>query len=109
MTIDLPSVVATYFAADRDNEVDAMLGCFARDAVVRDERRTHSGLEEIRRWKADASAKYSYTCVPFSCAKDGERTVVTSHLEGDFPGSPVDLRYFFLLREGKIAELEIVP
>jgi hypothetical protein len=32
---------------------------------------------------------------------------VTSHLVGDFPGSPVDLRYFFVLDGDKIASLEI--
>jgi hypothetical protein len=35
------------------------------------------------------------------------RTVVTSHVAGDFPGSPVDLRYFFRLENDKIVELEI--
>jgi len=36
-------------------------------------------------------------------------TVVTSRLTGNFPGSPVDLRYFFRLEGDKIASLEIVP
>jgi len=34
--------------------------------------------------------------------KDG-KTVVTSHLVGNFPGSPVDLRFFFTLEGGKIS------
>ena len=34
---------------------------------------------------------------------------MTSHLEGDFPGSPLDLRYFFTLDGDKIAALEIIP
>ena len=33
--------------------------------------------------------------------------VVTSHLVGNFPGSPVDLRFFFKLEGDKIASLEI--
>jgi hypothetical protein len=32
---------------------------------------------------------------------------VTSHVVGDFPGSPVNLRYFFVLEGDKIASLEI--
>jgi len=34
---------------------------------------------------------------------------VTSHLVRDFPGSPVDLRYFFILDGDQIAALEIIP
>jgi isoquinoline 1-oxidoreductase beta subunit len=50
-----------------------------------------------------------YTSEPFACeAKDG-KIVVTSHLVGNFPGSPVDLRYFFKLEGDKIASLEIIP
>ena len=40
--------------------------------------------------------------------KDG-KTVVTSRLTGNFPGSPVDLRFFFELEGEKIASLEIIP
>ena len=36
-------------------------------------------------------------------------TVVTSRLNGNFPGSPVNLRFFFRLERGKIALLEIIP
>lgn len=38
---------------------------------------------------------------------EGGRTIVTSHLVGDFPGSPIDLRYLFVLADTKIAQLEI--
>lgn len=40
---------------------------------------------------------------------DKGRIVVTAHLVGDFPGSPTDLRYFFVLEDDKIADLEITP
>jgi hypothetical protein len=35
--------------------------------------------------------------------------VAVHHLEGDFPGGVVDLRFRFTLREGRIAELVIKP
>jgi hypothetical protein len=34
---------------------------------------------------------------------------VTSRVTGSFPGSPVDLRYFFTLGRGRISTLEIKP
>jgi SnoaL-like domain len=108
MSGDLPKPVAAYFAADKvDGE--AVARCFTDDGVVEDEGHTYSGLAEINRWKAEASKKYSYTSEPFACDQKGAMTIVTSRLTGSFPGSPVDLRYFFRLRGEKIASLEIAP
>ena len=56
-----------------------------------------------------ASTQYSYTVKPFSLTMDGTRTVVAARLEGTFPGSPVDLRYAFVLAGDRIEELEIAP
>ncbi|WP_411032808.1 nuclear transport factor 2 family protein [Shinella sp. BYT-45] len=108
MPITLPEPVAAYFAADQ-NDGDAVALCFTENAVVTDERRTHRGRDAIRRWKGEASAKFRYTADPVAVAKEGDQTVVTAHVSGDFPGSPVDLRYAFVLDGGKIARLEIAP
>ena len=70
---------------------------------------THSGPEAIKAWKTAASAKYSYTSEPFAVEQKDGRYIVTSRLTGNFPGSPVDLRYAFRLERGKIASLEITP
>ncbi|MGD9810125.1 MAG: nuclear transport factor 2 family protein [Sphingobium sp.] len=109
MIIELPGVIAEYFAADKKGNAEAISKCFTPDAVVVDEGNTYSGRDAIRQWMANASTQYSYTVEPFALAQEGERIVVTSHLVGNFPGSPVDLRYFFVLKGDKIAELEIVP
>lgn len=109
MTIELPSVIAAYFAADKKRNAEAISDGFTQDAVVVDEGNTYTGRDAIRQWMAHASTQYSYTVEHFALAREGERTVVTSHLVGNFPGSPVDLRYFFILKDDKIAELEIVP
>lgn len=108
MTIDLPRAIAAYFEADRSTDAQAVAQCFAEGAVVKDEGHTYTGLDAIRQWKEDASKKYTYTVEPFAVADDDGRTAVTSHVAGDFPGSPIDLRYFFVLSDEKIAELEIV-
>ena len=108
MSIELPEPIAGYFEADRVNG-DAVARCFSRDAVVRDEDHTYTGIDAIRRWKTEASAKYRYTAVPLASEKQGGTTVVTSRLTGTFPGGAVTLRYFFRLERGKISFLEIVP
>ncbi|MFL9829129.1 nuclear transport factor 2 family protein, partial [Rhodoplanes sp. SY1] len=105
---DLPIAIATYFATDRRDGA-AAAGCFAPDAVVKDEGYTYVGIAEIRRWKDASSAKYDYTSEPIrSDSKDG-LTVVTSRVTGNFPGSPIDLRYVFEVEGDKIVRLEIVP
>jgi hypothetical protein len=38
-----------------------------------------------------------------------DRWLVTNHLEGNFPGGVVDLRYHVALTNGVISELEIAP
>ena len=72
-------------------------------AVVKDEGKTYVGRDAIRRWKTETSTKYTYASEPFAVAQDGDRTIVTSHVTGNFPGSPVDLRYSFVLEGDKIA------
>jgi len=40
---------------------------------------------------------------------DDDAWLVTNHLEGDFPGGDVDLRYRFVPVGDLIADLEIAP
>ena len=107
-SLNLPKPIAAYFTADK-GDGDAVLQCFTENAVVKDEGHTHKGRAAIKAWKTDASAKYQYTCEPLACEERDRKTVVTSHLVGNFPGSPVDLRYFFKLEGDKISSLEIIP
>ena len=108
MPLDLPKPVAAYFTADRDRgDSDAIVRCFTEDAVVKDEGRTHVGRSAIAAWKAEASTKYNYTSEPIALENAGDNTIVTSHLVGDFPGSPIDLRYIFAFDGDRIASLEI--
>src|SRR6266436_7750829 len=107
-SLNLPKPIAAYFTADR-GEGEAVSLCFTDNAVVKDEGHSHRGRAAIKAWKTDASAKYAYTCEPTACEEKEGKTVVTSHLVGNFPGSPVDLRFFFKLEGDKIASLEIIP
>ena len=108
MTLDLPKSIAAYFAADK-RDAEAVAQCFTESAIVKDEGHTYQGRAAIKKWKADASAKYQYTCEPFACEQKDGKVVVTSRLTGNFPGSPVNLRFFFELEGDKISFLEIIP
>ena len=108
MSLDLPKPIAAYFSADRTDS-EAVASCFADNAVVKDEGHTYNGLAAIKQWKTDTSKKYTYTSEPFASEEKHGKTIVTSRLTGNFPGSPVDLRFLFGLEGDKIASLEIIP
>jgi SnoaL-like domain len=108
MTLDLPQPVADYFIADKGDS-DAVSRCFTETAIVQDEGHTYRGRAAIKQWKADASSKYQYTSELLASEREGEKLVVISRLTGNFPGSPVNLRFFFELDGDKIASLEIIP
>jgi len=106
--LNLPEPIAAYFDAD-SQDAQAVARCFTKDGSVLDEGETRAGRAAIEAWKAGTSAKYTYTTRPHALEKQGRAYIVTSRVSGNFPGSPVDLRYTFTLERGKIATLEIVP
>jgi hypothetical protein len=106
--LNLPKPIAAYFGAEKVG-AEAVCQCFTENAVVKDEAHTYKGQAAIKQWRAEVATKYEYTSEPFACEEKGGKFVVTSRLTGNFPGSPVDLRFFFELQGDKIASLEIIP
>lgn len=104
---DLPERVARYFREEHPDGADCIDACFAPDAQVRDEGRTIRGHDAIRAWKREARARYRYTVRPLSATREGDTLRVRARVEGDFPGSPVELEYAIALANGRIASLEI--
>jgi hypothetical protein len=108
MTLELPHPIAAYLTADK-GDGEAAAECFTEHAVVQDEGHTHRGRAAIRKWRADVAAKYQYTTEPLACEQKDGKCVVTSKITGNFPGSPVVLRFFFGLEADRIASLEVIP
>jgi hypothetical protein len=107
MTIKLPQAIEAYFDADRNGGPDAVAATFTKNGSVKDKGETHRGHDAIRAWMAAEAQQYNYTVEPFLIATENGKTLVTAHAVGDFPGSPIDLRFFFVLSGDKVAELEI--
>jgi SnoaL-like protein len=103
MSIHLPAAIDLYVKAENSGDVEAMSECFAPNATVRDEGRTHRGLAAIKEWKAETKRKYNHTATPLEITG----TVLKAKLAGNFPGSPVTLEFRFVLEGGKIVSLEI--
>ena len=107
MAIYLPRPIEIYFESDKARDADGLATCFATDATVHDEGRTHEGLAAIKAWKSEARRKYEYTVEPLEAAQRDGKTVITARVAGNFPGSPVTLAFIFALERDKIASLEI--
>lgn len=103
--LTLPEPIAAYFAAEHNSE--ALARCFTAQAVMKDEGHTYTGVDAIKAFMAEASAKYSATTVPFALEREDGCQIVQAKVTGNFPGSPIDLSYRFRLERGLIASLEI--
>jgi len=105
---ELPEVITQYHASHDCRDTNSALTTFARDAVVKDEGHEYRGREEIRDWLSRASVEFTYTRTLIEADEiDSNTWVVVNHLEGDFPGGEVDLRYRFVVTDGYIRELDI--
>ena len=107
MSTKLSKPLATYFAGHKNHDVDAMIGPFAEGAIVKDEGHERRGIMAVRAWLEKTTAKSSVIAVT-NVAETDANTTVTGRVSGNFPGSPVELRFIFTLDQGKITRLEIV-
>jgi hypothetical protein len=104
----LPVTIRRYLTAHVVRDADAALRAFTPTAVVVDDGTTYRGSQEIRDFLAQAGAEFTYTTTLVAAGRtDDAHWVATNRLEGDFPGSIVDLRYRFAMDGDLIAELVI--
>jgi hypothetical protein len=104
----IPDVVARYYAAAAAADLEILIGCFAPDAHVRDEGHDYDGVAEIRGWRESLASKFTYTTEITGVEQlDDRQYLVSTHLEGDFPGGIVDLAQRFTLADGLICDLSI--
>jgi ketosteroid isomerase-like protein len=110
MTAALPDVISRYVQSAAQADFDTLVACFTEDAAVTDEDVTHRGRAAIRQWREALASAFEYTVEVLGSEAVGEHGyLVTTHVVGNFPGSPVQLRYEFVLRGDLISELAIAP
>lgn len=104
--LTLPDPIAAYLEADTRGP-DDVARCFTAQGVVTDKGQTHVGRDAIKAWKAESSTLYTYTQEPFALEQVDGLHVVSCHVAGSFPGSPIDMTLVFRLERGLIASLGI--
>jgi hypothetical protein len=107
MPLPLPKPIELFMSSENTHDLEALADCVAAHATVRDEGQTVQGLKAIKTWRLETGKKYRHTVEPVAVtARDG-KTVVSTKLTGEFPGSPITLDFVFTLEGGKIAALDI--
>ena len=107
MSLELPSPIAAYVAANARLDVDAMLEPFAADAVVRDNGAVLRGHAEIRSLFEEAVVPVKAIFTPDTARHEDGQVVVEGPAHGDFKGSPIRFTYRFTLDNDAIKALEI--
>ncbi|PRF42466.1 nuclear transport factor 2 family protein [Burkholderia multivorans] len=105
---NLPRAIVCFFS-HLASDPQAVARCFTEDAVVLDEGHEHYGSAAIAAWNADVIAKYACTTEPVSSQTIGAQTTVIANVSGNFPGSPIRLRFRFAVAGDLIIRLEISP
>lgn len=110
-TETVPPAVARYLSAQGDEEGrQSVVEAFTADARVTDEGIDYDGRDGIRAWLDKTGSEYTYTTALIGQRQEGpDQWTVVAHLEGDFPGGVVDLRYRFSLEQDRISRLIIAP
>lgn len=107
MTLRISPLLETFVTATNNHDGAALAACFVDDGVVHDEGTTHRGHAAIRAWFETVVRKYRFTIVASNVETSYDETVLTTRVTGEFPGSPIELRYCFNIGEERIRGLSI--
>ena len=103
----LPTILEEYFRAKNAHDIPAMTACFAQNAIVFDEGEELRGITVIEKWVAETTEKYRVSAEPIGLEEENGETIVTARITGNFDGSPIDLRFCFVLEGEKITRLSV--
>lgn len=107
MALDLAAPISAYFSATNSHDGTAVARLFSPNGVVRDEGLTMHGAAAIRDWADGTFTRYDVTLTPRDVEQAGRETIVTTAVEGNFEGSPIELEFRFETAEEGITSLLI--
>lgn len=107
MSLDLPSPIAAYVAANARLDAAAMVSLFAADAILVDNGKRHEGHAELRALFEDEVIAVRAIFTPDAVRHEKGEVVVEGPAHGDFEGSPIRFTYRFRLENDAIDALEI--
>ena len=106
-TLKIPTSVKSLVEAQKRHDSEDYAKCFAPDAKVFDEGKTHIGYAQIKEWIGKANKKYNTVMEAVDYHESPSGGVLKAKISGSFDGSPLLLAYHFKFKDGLIASLKI--
>jgi len=103
--MQLPNIISELVKTQKEFNSAAYADCFAEDAQVSDEGKTHSGKAEIEKWIDKSNKENKATMEPVDY--DEKQDILSAKIAGSFPGSPLILKFHFKIADGKIQALKV--
>ncbi len=107
MNSPLKAPIQHFFTASHQQDPHQLQQCFLPDALVLDEGGSYSGHAAIANWFVATRQHYQFSLTPLHSSSLQQEEVVVAEVSGNFPGSPIQLSYSFLLQHDKIQQLKI--
>lgn len=107
MSLELPSPIADYVAANARLDLEGMIAPFSADAVLLDNGKRFVGHGEIRGLLEEMVVDLKAIFTPDKVRNENDRVVVEGPAHGDFPRSPIRFVYRFDLDGDAIKAVEI--
>ncbi len=108
----LPQPVAAYVAATNAFDIDAVMACFAEDALVNDHRDEFVGREAIRAWAQREIIGDRVTMEVVEATRRADSATVKAIIRGNFDKTglpdPLLLSFYFSFSGERIVQLVIV-
>ena len=112
MATELTGVVAEHVEAVNAQDLDAIVGTFAEDAYVNDNKREIQGVASIRRWAEKEMVGDRVTIDVIEVVDHYGDTIVRGRYDGTYDKTnlPEDLilSNYFSARDGKIVSLVVI-
>lgn len=105
--MNLPNIISDLIAAQANFDSKAYAECFTESALVFDENETHKGQNEIKKWNEKTNKMYQTQLEILDFSIADATNILTTKVSGNFAGSPIVLKYYFELKEGKINSFKI--
>ena len=107
MSLELPSPIGDYVAANARLDLEGMITPFAAGAVLLDNGKRFVGHGEIRDLLKEMVVDLKAIFTPDTVRHENGQVVVEGPAHGDFPGSPIRFVYRFDLDGDAIQAVEI--
>jgi len=108
----MPGPVETFVVATNSFDADALLACFADEALVNDQLRDYWGLDAIRAWIQREVVGVKLTMKVVKVVEHYGDAIVTAEMDGDYDKAglpvPLVLAFHFALRADKVVRLVIL-